>query len=421
MLRKFQIVTDMFRFLCLPTLLLLATIPAIERNLTDNNHGQLFAQCFASDGDVNQISNWGESAKFENKRFVGVLFRKSCHTEHDNYQPLCYVKGVTFDGSEFFRVVLDAVAFEKCSFRNVDFRGFTGCYSLRGSSYCFTDCDFTGAWIHTDENQIGKLTDWAKGDVSYKDHYVQYDARPVTNFIEIDFNTLQKTASFKVRNLSGVQGLELDCDLSNFNLMFSTVEVAKTAKLDNTLIRGATISGITLKQLYSTYDYKQGKLIDITFRGHNFENGNFAKMNLSGTTFWSNLKNADFTDSKISWATFESDGSPACKDQNLSLDQIKSTADFKNKKLYHVGFDMVDFSNVDLSGFDLSGCVFRRCNFHNANLTDAVITDCLFSSGVTLEHVKSTWNYKSNYMRKIRYLPAEIQKVLNAEKQTAKN
>ncbi|MDR1492773.1 MAG: pentapeptide repeat-containing protein [Planctomycetaceae bacterium] len=91
-----------------------------------------------------------------------------------------------------------------------------------------------------------------------------------------------------------------------------------------------------------------------------------------------------------------------------------------NQKLLHVRFNEIDFSNVDLSGFDLSGSIFLKCNLSNVNFTDAVITNCDLSSQkppLILEQVKSTWNYKNNYIRKID-LPAEIQKQLDAEKQT---
>jgi uncharacterized protein YjbI with pentapeptide repeats len=238
------------------------------------------------------------------------------------------------------------------------------------------------------------------------------------NSIDMDFKALRQTASFKIRNLSGFGMIRLDekkVDLSTFNLMYSAINgLVKDSKLENAMIRGAHIDRITLDQLYSTYDYKHGKLIDVHFENGNFENGNFAKMNLSGSYFhkgFCNLKNANFTDSKISWGYFAAA-------HNITINQIKSTADFKNKKLFYVEFRDMDFSNVDLSGFDLSGSEFIFCNLSNVNLTDAVITNCglvFCKPPITIEQIKSTWNYKNNYMRGVR-LPKEIQKALDAEK-----
>ena len=52
------------------------------------------------------------------------------------------------------------------------------------------------------------------------------------------------------------------------------------------------------------------------------------------------------------------------------------------------------------------------------DITDSVITDCDFTDfkGLTLENVKSTWNYKHGRMEGIK-LPEEIQKALDAEKE----
>ncbi|MDR1480760.1 MAG: pentapeptide repeat-containing protein [Planctomycetaceae bacterium] len=294
----------------------------------------------------------------------------------------------------------------------------------------------------------------AQSDFSFKES----GDVPLTNLMMVDVHELLKTASFKKRNLSGlrcamlrnyvavkgfgtivnketgkvvvnkvlnvdgtyyVQSLteKVIFDLSNFNLMFSKILQITNANLDNALIRGAEMS-ISLEQLYSTYDYNHGKLVDMQFNECNFENGKFTKINFAGTTFGKgcNLKNADFTDSKISWVSFDSK-------QNVTVDQIKSTTDFKNKKLLHVTIHGVDFSNVDLSGFDLSGSRFRGCNFRNVNCTDAVVTDCnlsLCEPPVSIAQMKSTWNYKNNYMRGI-ILPEKIQKELDAEKQKNKN
>jgi uncharacterized protein YjbI with pentapeptide repeats len=80
-----------------------------------------------------------------------------------------------------------------------------------------------------------------------------------------------------------------------------------------------------------------------------------------------------------------------------------------------------DFSGVDLSGLNLSGCCFHNVNLKNTNFTDAIITnsnlgcyndkDCF----ITIEQIKSIWNYKNNYMREIT-LPPNLQKALDTEK-----
>jgi hypothetical protein len=51
------------------------------------------------------------------------------------------------------------------------------------------------------------------------------------------------------------------------------------------------------------------------------------------------------------------------------------------------------------------------------NFTNAVVTDCVLGeyTNLTLEQIKSTWNYKNNRMTGI-VLPPEIQKKLGAKK-----
>ena len=80
--------------------------------------------------------------------------------------------------------------------------------------------------------------------------------------------------------------------------------------------------------------------------------------------------------------------------------------------------------------FNINNAVFIDCNINlrypdreegklifrygKIDLTDSVISGCTLN-GVTLENVKSTWNYKNNRMEGIT-LPSDIQKALDAEK-----
>ncbi|MDR1479548.1 MAG: pentapeptide repeat-containing protein [Planctomycetaceae bacterium] len=349
-----------------------------------------------------------------NTVFTGVIHLRRDGTE--NHLADIVVDHVLFDDSVFEEVIVDKVEFNNCSFRNVIFHGFRGCEG-------FNDCDFTGAIIHTDESQPGKLTDLATSNNSYKDFC--FRGGMLVNEVPLNSEALRQTASFKMRNLSGSGLFSFDKDMSNFNLIHCKIgKIPEDCNFDNTIIRGADFDKISLKQIYSTYDYKQGRLIDVVFNYCDFTNGKFTNMNLSGISFrYCHLTNADFTNSKISWASFAGNSTEG---NHIKINQIKSTADFKNKKLYHVSLSEVDFSNVDLSGFDLTGCCFNRCNLDNVNFTDAVITDCdcnVYPSEksysilhkINIEQVKSTWNYKNGYMRGIS-LPSDIQKALEAEK-----
>ena len=101
-----------------------------------------------------------------------------------------------------------------------------------------------------------------------------------------------------------------------------------------------------------------------------------------------------------------------------------STRSFNEKKIAHVRFEgkppdtpEADFTGLDFSGFDLTGTHFAR-NLKGINLTNAVITSGDFSraTNLTLDQIKSTWNYKTGNMEGV-ILPKEIQEVLEAERQ----
>ncbi len=98
-----------------------------------------------------------------------------------------------------------------------------------------------------------------------------------------------------------------------------------------------------------------------------------------------------------------------------------------------------DASNYDFSNKELCGFRFHNCNFTNANFENTVITGVHFfknisshydpistynnrflptgekAYGLTLDQIKSTWNYKHNRMEGI-VLPERIAKALAAEK-----
>ncbi|MDR1483419.1 MAG: pentapeptide repeat-containing protein [Planctomycetaceae bacterium] len=122
---------------------------------------------------------------------------------------------------------------------------------------------------------------------------------------------------------------------------------------------------------------------------------------------------------------------PIPAEKCITAEQLKSTASYKKKELSSVGFGFSDLSGIDFSRFNLMGCSFMG-NLQDANFTDAVISGCSFGgcyspkcsftlkTNLTLDQIKSTWNYKTGNMAGIK-LPEEIQKQLDAEKQTTKS
>ena len=103
-------------------------------------------------------------------------------------------------------------------------------------------------------------------------------------------------------------------------------------------------------------------------------------------------------------------------------------------------FEGISFSNIDfvtyarpdsmnshpsdntlLENKELSNAVFFNCRFSSSmrgtDIKDSVFTNCIFSEGtnLTVEQIKSTWNYKNNRMDLI-ILPPDLQKYFDEEK-----
>lgn len=184
-------------------------------------------------------------------------------------------------------------------------------------------------------------------------------------------NQLYSTASYKNKDLSGLK-LEYykfnnNLDLSGQNLNGASFRNCTLGMVDFTDAWINNVSFYSAKsfaaeQLYSTASYKNKDLSGIDFRFVDVKNWDFSGQNLSGVNFYSrDFTGADFTDSIIT--NTDLSGS------NLTFDQLKSTASYKNKDL-----SGASFSSVDLAGFDFSDQIINNASFGNAkNLTASQI------------------------------------------------
>jgi uncharacterized protein YjbI with pentapeptide repeats len=367
--------------------------------------------------------NFDSGGDYSNQEYKDVTIHEQSKST-DSFDILD-VHRANFEGTLFERVTFEEIGFGNCSFRNAVFYGCsTYNAAIKG------DNDLTNAIIHIDGYENIYSTD----DPSYVFKLPKNCAvDDYEGFFGYDQNII-KTKSYQMRNLSGTSlslhktaanGLipinygkfDFDnkysaIDLSNFLLVNTSVfDLLPQDILDNARIRYAKFSNIQLNQLYSTFDYKNCSIIGVDFGRSDFSDADFSGKNLSGCNFSRcNLENANFTNTQITWCNFNK--------TNFTIEQLKSTVSFKSKKLMGVQVWKLKFDDVDFSGVDLSKCVFVNCSFKNTNFTDAIITGCELQDNdqsLTLEQIKSTWNYKNDYMVNVK-LPPEIQKALNEEK-----
>jgi len=263
--------------------------------------------------------------------------------------------GNDFSNKIFNRVTIDSGQGDLLEYvNNVN---FSGCRFNQVCivNYFFTDCNFAGARFY-DVQMLSSVTDGC----NFKDAWIN------NSRIRLMPEQLLSTASYKAKNLVGLgltggheyQGISFAgfdlryCDFKNFD--------SNNCDFTDATIEGASLGYLRIEQLLVTKDFKQGMVKGV-------------KLHRYVGTVWPDhvvdLSNMVFID--------------------CEFDLIWRIYDFTKKE------DVYFTGKVDL--------------------TDSVISGCHIGDGITLENIKSTWNYKHNRMEGIK-LPEEIQKALDAEK-----
>lgn len=193
--------------------------------------------------------------------------------------------------------------------------------------------------------------------------------------------------------------------------------------------------------LITTRNYKIRKFSRFQFYKIDFKQVDFSHCNFSTGNFDNCiLKNTDFRDAIIENVKFtfgtrifkeyiDAQGVPSkgwfdrtnSDSDLLSIEQLLTTQTFKDGVVNSVNCDRLHWPPEKV--IDLSKKIFMDCNFGYSDktaridLTDSVISGCNFEcfQGLTVENVKSTWNYKIGSMEGIK-LPKKIQEALDVAK-----
>ena len=243
----------------------------------------------------------------------------------------------------------------------------------------------------------------------------------------VHIHRIIKNADFSDSDLSRADLREAGFENCSFNGANLSSIMAYDAYFTDCDFTGAVINGardirITKEQLLSTDSFQKKNLSGISLNVNDLSNVDFSGFDMKHSSFGRNLAGCRFDDTQV-------EGAHLPGFNLFSIEQFQSTWDFKHKTLIGVSLEL-DLAGLDLSRFNLTKCTFEsRTNFKDVDFTDAVITQCHFNGGnnLTLEQIKSTWNYKtgnmaqgkwtgSNHVRGIK-LPKEIQDALDAEKE----
>ena len=184
-------------------------------------------------------------------------------------------------------------------------------------------------------------------------------------------------------------------------------------------ISNSNVYGLDFNSLKTTSDYKRKSFVNCKFGDFDFSGLDFTGFTFMYVEFVDVRGDAktDFGDVYFQNVTF-------VHSFRLTKEQILLTKNFKQGFFQGIIFERFrDASNepISLSDVDCSGMLFINCqmdiDFKNTSLRDSIIlSDFSGAKNLTLEQIKSTWNYKHNRMAGIK-LPSEIQKALDAEKE----
>jgi uncharacterized protein YjbI with pentapeptide repeats len=305
---------------------------------------------------------------------------------------------------DFFGAKLDNADLSQTRFRNCSFRGahLTG---VKTEGATFDGCDFTDAWF--EDNSMLKIT---------REQFLS-------------------SWNFKMNRVL-VSFCAPPCPMQNYtnNIDYSDFSFREVVNLD---AEGGTFTDVnftqcsfcnmTKDQLASTWNYKKRDLDSLSLNNTKDEKislsgldlSNFRIRRLSLTNY--DVTDVDFTDAMI-WETLEF---ISCS--GVTKEQLQSTWNWKTGRFdFCLLSTELDWSNTDFSGF-----TFCRESRLSGNVTGADFTDAKFLTvlspkfttkssalehcqGLTLEQVKSTWNYKTGNMEGV-VLPEEVQRQLDAE------
>ncbi|MDR1480757.1 MAG: pentapeptide repeat-containing protein [Planctomycetaceae bacterium] len=383
----------------------------------------------------------------------------------ENEDALAYVElenssfyGTNLEGAIFKRALFKNCCFKEANLRNVDAFDAPGVFfhgPWSKANTVFKDCDFTGAEISgakfssITRKQLLSTSNFRQYKLS-EDGGIKYDRKRV-NLADCTFWGLN----------AAYDGDKYDSLNEEFDLSGVDFNRFNNGKPTPAPLHAVGIGFGYFKM--SNCNFRGANLRKAQFELCNLEKSNFTKTNLADVTFYDcNLNKCNFEDAEIKNTRFDDDSylyspyehlgrpcvcsydkkitvkpvreglpvrliGPLPAEKNMTAEQLKSTASYKRKELLSIGLGFSDLSGVDFSRFNLTGSSFMG-SLQNANFTDAVITGCSFGgcyspkcdfstlkTNLTIEQIKSTWNYKTNNMTGIK-LPAEIQKALDAEK-----
>ncbi len=310
---------------------------------------------------------------------------------------------VDLSGSDLHNADFEQTRFLNCSFRNVNFKG------VKTLDATFEGCDFTDVWFEDTSLNLTREQFLSSRNLK-EDRALSYfcvDDYPAGYTNNIDYS------GFCFNRVTGI-----DAKGGTFT--------------DACFLRHCSLYNATKDQLISTWNYKNRNLDSISLQGPKDKMASLSGLDLSNfriedLSFWDyDVSGVNFCDAII-WEMLQFF---CCS--GATKEQLQSTWNWKNRRFdFSFVSTEVDWSNTDFSGFtfchgsslcgNVAGADFTDAKFlanHRPNEPSSIIRTLEHCQDLTIEQVKSTWNYKMGKMEGV-VLPEEVQHQLDAEKTTA--
>ncbi len=288
----------------------------------------------------------------------------------------CILKGVSFRGAIFAGAHVEVNATDEgADFTDATINGVSRVWQSKGNAFSLYGMDLTPQQLMSTWSYRNKDLRQCAIRASYP-----YPSREVASFHFRGADLREAT----------LRGNCFKCDFTN-------------ARIDGAFFDD---DSITFEQLASTWDFRKRRLRVRLFSSAkpgatSTRKWDFSQINLVGSDISFRASEVDFTDATINDCTIRN---------GLTTAHLYSTRSYQEGNLRGLRVMDSDLSGCDLSGINLTDCLFSHCKFTGAKFQDAVITGALIvtdkrieeSGWLTLEQIKSTWNYKHGHMKGIR-------------------
>lgn len=263
-------------------------------------------------------------------------------------------------------------------------------YWARLSEADFTDTDLRGAHFYRSNILDSQTSDYLG---------------------RLSFDQLASSASYRQRDLSGIHlwNMELqDADFTNQDLTGASFNTSwlSGASFAGTVIQHASFhrgddlydyfvgTGITPAQLVSTASYQSRDLTGVGLSGNDMSGADFAGLNLTDANFrGAKLAAARFDGADIRGADFSINHRNL--GSGLTLDQLYSTASYRNRDLRGVGLGRHPLGGADFSQTNLSDTDFTLAVLTDADFSGAVVRGARLGAGISYSQLASTASYQA--------------------------